>query len=591
MVQGRRGLIKSIRDSVVVISGLDSVKVNEMIDMYPNNMTRIILGTLAKTGKKGVVLNLEVGIVKALAFCPDYHLHVGYCAFRTRKLIGFGIDIKTLLGRVINPLSNFIDNVPVIDIAKEKADNFTSKIKTNVSYLAVEIKAAGIMERRKVIEPVVTGIKMIDMLVPIGRGQRELIIGDKKTGKTTIAIDTILNQKGTGVVCIYVAIGKRLSEIARVIRTLKLDNAMQHTIMVISSASDPASLQYIAPYSGCAIAEQFAKIGVPAVVIYDDLSRHADVYRQISLLLRRPVGREAYPGDVFYLHSRLLERAGRIQQGFGITSSVTALPIVETLQGDVSAYVPTNIISITDGQIFLDGVKHQEGLRPAVDPGISVSRIGSAAQPRFMKNLAGSLKLQLAQFREVEEFAKFGSDLDAVTKKTLADGLRLTEMLKQAKNKPVSIYKQVVLLYAGALGFLDNIDVSFIEKYELNLYDFLENHDIFMPYRYVVDTSKIVWLSGVESNDFATSLISVVFNVYLKNELNDDISVDSFGDNYTDGSFKKLSTILSENFSKVLSAHYNSFKGVFKNDKIEISSRFQAFLLGTFRLSLMRQAL
>jgi len=403
--------------------------------------------------------------------------------------MGFSINVQHLLGRVINSLGYFYDRH-----IKHKTV-IVKKVRKHInasSYYKFEIKAAGIMERRKVIEPVVTGIKMIDMLVPIGRGQRELIIGDKKTGKTTIAIDTILNQKGTGVICVYVAIGKRLSELARVIRTLKLQNAMQHTVMVVSTASHPASLQYIAPYVGCAIAEQFAVIGIPAVVIYDDLSRHADIYRQISLLLRRPVGREAYPGDVFYLHSRLLERAGRIQQGFGITSSVTALPIVETLQGDVSAYVPTNIISITDGQIFLDGVKHQEGLRPAVDPGISVSRIGSSAQPRFMKSLAGSLKLQLAQFREVEEFAKFGSDLDAVTKKTLADGLRLTEMLKQSKNKPVAIYKQVVLLYASALGFLDDIDVSFIEKYELNLCDYLENNDVFAPYRYVVDTSKIV---------------------------------------------------------------------------------------------------
>lgn len=479
------GLVKSVRDSVIIIKGLQGVGVNEMINIYPKSIKALINRKLLM---QGVVLNLEQGIVKALAFVPDYKIRKGLLVYPTGKLIGFSVDIFLLLGRVINPLSIAIDGRALISQKKEDL----IKDNTGTDYFDIDVKAAGIMERRKVIEPVVTGIKMIDMLVPIGRGQRELIIGDKKTGKTTIAIDTILNQKGTGVVCVYVAIGKRLAEIARVIRTLKLENALQHTIMVVSSASDPASLQYIAPYSGCAIAEQFAKVGIPAVVIYDDLSRHADVYRQISLLLRRPVGREAYPGDVFYLHSRLLERAGRIQQLFGISSSVTALPIVETLQGDVSAYVPTNIISITDGQIFLDGVKHQEGLRPAVDPGISVSRIGSSAQPRFMKNLAGSLKLQLAQFREVEEFAKFGSDLDAVTKKTLADGLRLTEMLKQAKNKPAAIYKQVVLLYAGALGFLDNIDVMSIEKYEISLYEYLENNDIFSPYRYIADTSKIV---------------------------------------------------------------------------------------------------
>jgi len=476
-----RGIVRSVKDSVVVVEGLKNVKLGEMVVIT----STYLVGSQQTDGViKGFVLNLEENLVKLLAFSSDRDIKVGMFVFPTGKVIGLEIDLPALLGRVINPLGEFLDgNV-------ERSWD-VSKFPT-APFRHVDVKAAGIMRRRKVIEPLSTGIKMIDILVPIGRGQRELIIGDKKTGKTTLAIDTILNQKGTGVICVYVAIGKRLSEIARLIRILKRNDAMQHTVMVVSSASDPASLQYIAPYSGCAIAEEYMRFGIPAVVIYDDLTRHADVYRQISLLLRRPVGREAYPGDVFYLHSRLLERAGRIQSGFGLTASVTALPIVETLQGDVSAYIPTNIISITDGQIFLDGVRHQEGLRPAVDPGISVSRIGSSAQPRLMKTLAGSLKLKLAQFREVEGFAKFGSDLDAVTKKILADGLRLTEMLKQPKNKPVFIYKQVVLLFAATYGFLDAIDASEMNRYELSLHKFLDEHLIFKPYKNIMETSDII---------------------------------------------------------------------------------------------------
>jgi F-type H+-transporting ATPase subunit alpha len=329
---------------------------------------------------------------------------------------------------------------------------------------------------------------MVDVLVPIGRGQRELIIGDKKTGKTTIAIDSILNQKTTKfpVVCVYVAIGKRMAEIVRIVRILKLRDALKYTIIVVSRASDPASLQYIAPYSGCTIAEYFMLQGKASLIIYDDLTRHADVYRQIALLLRRPVGREAYPGDVFYLHSRLLERAAKLRDHNNRNGgSLSALPVIETLQGDVSAYIPTNVISITDGQIYLDGIRHQEGLRPAVDPGISVSRIGSAAQSKVMKSLAGSLKLKLAQFREVEGFVKFGLDLDAVTKKILNEGLRLTQMLKQPKNAPVEIYKQIVLIYSGSSGSLDEMPLSDIGSFEAFLYKNIDNNPLFKPFKYL----------------------------------------------------------------------------------------------------------
>lgn len=404
--QADQGRILSIKDSVVIIDGLTNVQSNELLEFE--------LGAGKKNVLLGVALNLEYSLVKALAFGNEKLLRAGLKVRRTRRVVStFAHPI--LLGRVVNPLGMPLDGS--VDVAN-KGGKFIQQFSRRI-----EVKAPGVIYRKRVHESLETGIKMIDSLVPIGRGQRELIIGDKKTGKTTIAIDAILHQKHVKnpVICIYVAIGKRMSEVARIVKLLKQREALTYSIIVASRASDPASLQYIAPYAGCTMAEYFRDRGEAALIVYDDLTRHADIYRQIALLLRRPVGREAYPGDVFYLHSRLLERAAKLSDSLG-AGSLTALPIVETLQGDVSAYIPTNIISITDGQIYLDAAKHQEGFRPAVDPGISVSRIGSAAQSKVMKSLAGSLKLKLAQFREVEEFSKFGSDLDAVTKKTLEEG-------------------------------------------------------------------------------------------------------------------------------------------------------------------------
>jgi len=391
------GRIISIKDSVIIIEGLDKVRSNEMLSFEK-------VGGVALFG---VALNLEYKIIKALAFGNEKLLKVGLKVRRTKRVVSTLVG-KAVLGRVINPLGLPLDG--------------GSSLASTV-YRNIEIKAPGVIQRKRVTESLETGIKIIDSLVPIGRGQRELIIGDKKTGKTTIAIDAMLHQKGvkSPVICIYVSIGKRMSEVARIVKLLKNRGSLSYSVIVASRASDPASLQYIAPYSGCTIAEYFRDNSMATLIVYDDLTRHADIYRQIALLLRRPVGREAYPGDVFYLHSRLLERASKLSDALG-AGSLTALPIVETLQGDVSAYIPTNIISITDGQIYLDAAKHQEGFRPACDPGISVSRIGSAAQSKIMKSLAGSLKLKLAQFREVEEFSKFGSDLDAVTLRTLEEG-------------------------------------------------------------------------------------------------------------------------------------------------------------------------
>lgn len=462
------GRILSIKDSVIMIEGLKDVESNEMIEF------RLDDGAVLS----GVALNLEYDLVKALAFGNEKLLKVGFMVRRTGRVVGT-ICGETVLGRVINPLGQVLDGGLDLD---------SSLVRD------IEIKAPGVIQRKRVDQSLETGIKMIDSLVPIGRGQRELIIGDKKTGKTTIAVDTILHQKTVKdpVICVYVSIGKRMSEIARIVKLLKDKDAMSYTVVIASRASDPASLQYIAPYSGCTIAEYFRDNGMSSLIVYDDLTRHADIYRQIALLLRRPVGREAYPGDVFYLHSRLLERASRLSSDLG-AGSLTALPIVETLQGDVSAYIPTNIISITDGQIYLDAAKHQEGFRPAVDPGISVSRIGSAAQSKVMKSLAGSLKLKLAQFREVEEFAKFGSDLDAVTLKTLEEGRKFTQILKQAKNNPIDVYKQVVLLYAGFNGYLDGKNSDEIRDYEVRLFEFLENSVFFRPYRYIlVEDTKVL---------------------------------------------------------------------------------------------------
>lgn len=387
----------------------------------------------------------------------------------------------TLLGRVVNPLGVALDRLGALSFMEHRI---------------VERKAPGVITRKKVSQPLETGIKVIDALVPVGRGQRELILGDRKTGKTTIAIDTIMHQKSMvrqfkdPVFCVYVAIGKRMSEIVRIVKMLKDKDAMFYTIVVVAQSSDPASMQYIAPYSACTMAEYFTYNGGHSLIVYDDLSKHADVYRQLSLLLRRPVGREAYPGDVFYLHSRLLERAVKMNEDYK-GGSLTALPIVETVQGDVSAYIPTNIISITDGQIYLDLNKHQEGVRPAIDPGISVSRVGSSAQCKSMKKLAGSLKLELAQYREVEQFSKFGSELDAVTKKILSKGKLFVEILKQPRNTPLEMYKQIMLLYAATSNFLDILeqDNVTLDEYQASLFFFLDNSTAFHAYKVSIEST------------------------------------------------------------------------------------------------------
>jgi F-type H+-transporting ATPase subunit alpha len=426
------GFVLSFKDSVVTIKGIDGVKANELIYF--------------EGGASGVALNLEYHIVKALVFGGQNSVRTSESVKRSHIVMCVGVG-KGVLGRILDPLGKALDGHG--DVKFE-------------SYVNIEKKAPGVITRKKISEPLGTGLKVVDSLVPIGRGQRELILGDRKTGKTTIAIDAILSQIESAkklsdiVVCIYVAIGKRMSEIVRLAKLLDLRGALAYTSLVVARASDPASLQFIAPYSACTMAEYFTYIGRHSLIVYDDLSRHADAYRQISLLLRRPVGREAYPGDVFYLHSRLLERAVKMHLSLG-GGSLTALPIVETIQGDVSAYIPTNVISITDGQIYLDLNRHQEGVRPAVDPGLSVSRVGSAAQVKLMKNLAGSLKLSLAQFREVEQFSKFGSELDPTTRKLLAKGQLMVEFLKQPRNQPVSLYKQLMLFFVSSNKFFEDV--------------------------------------------------------------------------------------------------------------------------------------
>lgn len=414
--------------------------------------------------------------------------------------VGVGLEV---LGRIINPLGVAIDGYG--DIAFEE-------------FRAIEKKAPGVITRKKINEPVETGLKVVDSLVPIGRGQRELILGDRKTGKTTIAIDTILNQMETKrkfravVSCIYVAVGKRMSEIVRISRLLRDKGVFGLTALMVARASDPASLQFIAPYSACTMAEYFTYAGHHALIIYDDLTRHADAYRQISLLLRRPVGREAYPGDIFYLHSRLLERAVKLSSAFG-GGSLTALPIVETIQGDVSAYIPTNVISITDGQIYLDLNRHQEGNRPAVDPGISVSRVGSSAQSKMMKKLAGSLKLDLAQFREVEQFSKFGSELDVTTRALLFRGKLMVRLLTQNRNKPVSMYKQVLVFYLTSTDFFINTvaaDSSVdLNDYLLSLYLFLEMASLSLPSKIALEKQNIT------PRELLDDIVKIHFEYYL----------------------------------------------------------------------------
>jgi F-type H+-transporting ATPase subunit alpha len=440
------GQVVSVGDGIATVYGLENVQAGEMVEF--------------DGGLKGMALNLNTDSVGVVIFGDDRSVKEGDTVKRTGAIVDVPVG-EEMLGRVVDALGNPIDGKGPI-----KAKNRSR----------VELKAPGIVYRKSVHEPVQTGIKSIDALVPIGRGQRELIIGDRQTGKTAIAIDTILNQKAAyesgdkskKLICVYVAIGQKRSTVAQVVKKLEEAGALKYTIIVAATASDPAPLQYLAPYAGCAMGEYFRDNAQHAIIIYDDLSKQAVAYRQMSLLLRRPPGREAYPGDVFYVHSRLLERAAKMSDDKG-AGSLTALPVIETQAGDVSAYIPTNVISITDGQIFLETELFYKGVRPAVNVGLSVSRVGSAAQVKAMKQVAGSMKLELAQFREMEAFAQFGSDLDAATQKLLGRGARLTELLKQAQYSPLQMEEQVCVLYAGTRGYLDDMPVNKVGPFEQEL--------------------------------------------------------------------------------------------------------------------------
>jgi F-type H+-transporting ATPase subunit alpha len=448
------GLVVSVGDGVAKVSGLKNIQSGEFVT-FSNAISE---NDSSKNNSKiiaGIALNLEAEYVSVAIFGNDRAVREGDYVKRGYTLVSVPTG-ENLLGRVVDALGNPIDGKGTLGVEKN-------------NYFPIEVKAPGIITRKTVNEPVQTGITAIDSMIPIGRGQRELIIGDRQTGKTAIVIDTIINQKSAHInnennklFCIYVAIGQKRSTVVQIVERLKKELAFNYTTVVAATASDPASLQYLAPYSGCTIGEYFRDNGKHALIIYDDLSKQAVAYRQMSLLVRRPPGREAYPGDVFYLHSRLLERAAKLNEQFG-NGSLTALPIIETQEGDVSAYIPTNVISITDGQIFLEKGLFNRGILPAINVGLSVSRIGSAAQVRAMKDVAGSLKLELAQFREVEAFVSFASDLDSNTLSTLARGVRLVEILKQSQFSPLSVQQQIVLLFAGLQGLLDNVSIEKIK--------------------------------------------------------------------------------------------------------------------------------
>jgi F-type H+-transporting ATPase subunit alpha len=442
------GEVLEVGDGVARVSGLENVMSSELVEL-PN-------------GVFGMALNLEADNVGLVLFGESRLVKEGDLAKRTGRVVEVPVG-KAMLGRVVNPLGQAIDG--------------KGPINTN-DHLPIERKALGVMARSPVNQPLQTGIKAVDSMIPIGRGQRELIIGDRQTGKTAVAIDAIINQKNTHdgdepVYCIYVAIGQKASTVATIVAELEANGAMEYTTVVAASASDAAPLQYIAPYSGCAMGEHFRDNGQHALIVYDDLSKQAVAYRQMSLVLRRPPGREAFPGDVFYLHSRLLERASKLADDLG-GGSLTALPIIETQEGDVSAYIPTNVISITDGQIYLEKNLFNSGVRPAIDVGISVSRVGGNAQIKAMKKVAGTLRLDLAQYRELEAFAKFGSDLDKNTQAQLTRGERMVEILKQGQYAPVNVEKQVAVIFAASKGYIDGVDVDKVAEYESGLFDYLE---------------------------------------------------------------------------------------------------------------------
>tara|TARA_B100000749_G_scaffold259701_1_gene230646 strand:+ start:628 stop:2160 length:1533 start_codon:yes stop_codon:yes gene_type:complete len=443
------GQVLSVGDGIARVYGLDNVQAGEMVEF--------------SGGIKGMALNLEKDNVGVVIFGDDRSIKEGDIVKRTQAIVDAPVG-KNLLGRVVDALGNPIDGKGDLD--------------KKIGRKRVDVKAPGIIPRQSVNQPMQTGLKAIDSLIPIGRGQRELIIGDRQTGKTAVAIDTIINQKEVNksgeeknkLYCIYVAIGQKRSTVAQIVKTLEDAGAMEYTTIVSATASDPAPLQFLAPYTGCTMGEYFRDNGMHALIIYDDLSKQAVAYRQMSLLLRRPPGREAYPGDVFYLHSRLLERAAKLNDDKG-GGSLTALPIIETQAGDVSAYIPTNVISITDGQIFLETELFNQGIRPAVNVGLSVSRVGSAAQTKAMKKVAGSIKLELAQYREMAAFAQFGSDLDVSTQKLLNRGSKLTELLKQDQYSPMPLAQQVIAVFSGVRGFLDDVELADIKNIEKQIYE------------------------------------------------------------------------------------------------------------------------
>ncbi|MGN0598052.1 MAG: F0F1 ATP synthase subunit alpha [Ruminiclostridium sp.] len=448
------GTVVTVGDGIVRIHGLEKCMLNELLEF--------------ENGVQCMALNLEQDFVGAVMLGSDADIKEGDTVKRTGSIVSVPVG-EELLGRVVNSLGKPIDGKGPI-LTKETRP--------------IEKIAPGIITRKPVNVPLQTGIKAIDSMIPIGRGQRELIIGDRETGKTAIAIDTIINQKDTGVLCIYVAIGQKASTVATVVEQLRTAKALDYTIVVSAAASELAPLQYIAPYAGCAMGEYFMEKGKDVLIIYDDLSKHAVAYRALSLLLKRPPGREAYPGDVFYLHSRLLERAANLNEEYG-GGSLTALPIIETQAGDVSAYIPTNVISITDGQIFLETELFNSGIRPAVNPGISVSRVGGNAQIKAMKKVSGTLKLEYSQFRELQAFSQFGSDLDADTKSRLAKGERIVEVLKQGQNSPISVENQVIIIYAVINNYLKDVDVKRVTEYQNSLFEYID-----VNYKEITDSIK-----------------------------------------------------------------------------------------------------
>ena len=483
------GQVLSVGDGIARIYGLDNVEAGEMVE-FPGNI-------------KGMALNLEEDNVGVVIFGDDSSIKEGDTVKRTGSIVEVPVG-KGLLGRVVDSLGNPIDGKGPIESSEMRR---------------VDVKAPGIIPRQSVNEPMQTGLKAIDSLIPIGRGQRELIIGDRQTGKTAVAVDTILNQKEVNasgdekekLYCIYVAIGQKRSSVAQIVKTLEENGALEYSIVVAATASEPAPLQFLAPFTGCAMGEFFRDNSMHALVVYDDLSKQAVAYRQMSLLLRRPPGREAYPGDVFYLHSRLLERAAKLNDDNG-GGSLTALPIIETQANDVSAYIPTNVISITDGQIFLETDLFFQGIRPAVNVGLSVSRVGSAAQTKAMKKVAGSIKGELAQYREMAAFAQFGSDLDASTQKLLARGERLTELLKQGQFSPLATEEQVVLLYAGVNGYMDTIEVNQISDFENQLMDSIKK-----DYSNILDDIKSSNTLSDESEELLKKALDSFLDNFKKN--------------------------------------------------------------------------